>query len=233
MNAWTRRGTLAGLLGLALGSVGCSLGSLAYFLTPEQKLPPELHSLVSPDNKQQVKVVILATTTNPVVGTGLIGVDRELGQRVATQLHALCQANQENVLIINPRGVEDFKRTHDNWRDMHPAEIGQKFKADYVINLDINNITLMEKGNFSDLYRGRAEMSISLVDVHKPDNSPDRAELSDVYPDEARPVPVTDMPLPMFRTAFLERIAKRVAWHFAAHPREAHQQDPRSRLGVE
>src|SRR5262249_16504937 len=83
MNAWMRRGHLAGLLCLALTATGCSLGSLAYFLTPEQKLPPELRALSSPDHKQQVRVVVLAGTSDPVQGRGLIGVDRDLGERVA------------------------------------------------------------------------------------------------------------------------------------------------------
>lgn len=234
MNAWMRTATVAGVLALTLVAPGCSLGSLAYFLTPPQKLPPELCGLVSPDRNQQVVVVILANLVDPVPRQGCAGVQRDLSERVARQLFDLCMTNKENIKIISPRKIEDFKSKHSDWAAMHPAEIGKEFAADYVINLEINNISMMEKGGFSDLYRGRVEMSITLVDVHHPDHRPMRAELTDTYPDESRPVPLSEYPVQKFRGDFLDRLARRVAWHFAAHPRgQSHQADPKSRFGVE
>jgi hypothetical protein len=230
MNAWMR----AGLVGLVLAAPGCSLGSLAYFLTPEQKLPPELCGLASPDRKQQVRVIILASAVDPIARQGCAGVPRDLSERLARQLHELCAANKENILIVAPRKIEEYKSKHSDWATTSPAEIGKEFNADYVINLEINSISMMEKGGFSDLYRGRVEMSITLVDVHHADHTPERAELTDVYPDESRPIPTTEYPIQRFRGDFLDRLAKRVAWHFAAHPRgQSHQQDPKARFGGE
>jgi hypothetical protein len=233
MNAWMRMGMLAGFLGLVVAAPGCSLGSLAYFLMPEQKLQPELCGLGSPDHKKQVSVVILASTVDPLPKPGCGQIGRDLSERVARHLHELCMANQENVRIVSPRRVEEFKSKHSDWQQMHPAEIGKEFKADLVINLEINSVSLMDKNSYAELYRGRVEMEITLVDVWHPDYTPERRDLSDVYPDEARPVPRDNMNLSQFRAVFLDRIAKRVACHFAAHPREEHQPDPKAAFGVE
>jgi hypothetical protein len=233
MNAWMRMGMLAGFLGLVVAAPGCSLSSLAYFLMPEQQLPPDLCSLTSPDHKQQVSVVILASTVDPLPKPGCNQIARDLSERVARQLHELCMTNKDNIRIVSPRRVEEYKSKHSDWQQMHPAEIGKEFKADLVINLEISSISLMDKDSYAELYRGRIEMEITLVDVHHPDYTPESRGLSDVWPDEARPVPRENMPPGQFRATFLDRIAKRVACLFAAHPREEHQPNTKAAFGNE
>ena len=47
-----------------------------------------------------------------------------------------------------------------------------KLFGDYVIDLEINAVTLYEQGSANTLFRGHAEISIDVVDVHKPAEGP-------------------------------------------------------------
>lgn len=235
MNAWMRNGSLLGLGFLLVAMTGCSLGSLAYFLTPEQKHEAELCKLTSPDSKFEPSVVILTMMTNPIARTELIGVDRELGELAAVRLYELLQANKERVRILAPRKIEEYKSRNSDWEDKQPAEIGKHFSADYVIVLEINRLTLFEKGSSSELFRGQVEMRITLVDVHNPDYTPKSQTLSCVWPDAAKAVSVDNELSPRdFREAFLKHLATRVAYKFAAHSRqESYHRGRKFTLGVD
>jgi hypothetical protein len=198
----------------------------------KENLPPELHSLASADNKQQVRVVVLARRVDDRAdwGRGLLDVDRDLAERVARHLLELCKLNAENVLIVDPQKVEEYKGAHPTWFQQPPADTGKEFQADYVINLEINNLTLKENTSFGSPYRGQGDLLISLVSV-KTTASPERREFSDTFPERGEAIRSDSMPLGQFRALFLDRLARRVAWHFVAHPPETLQKDPPAPLG--
>ena len=67
--------------------------------------------------------------------------------------------------MVSASKVDEFKNRHADWRTMPLDEIGSHFNADYVIDLEINKLSLYEVGSYNQIYRGRTEISINLCDV--------------------------------------------------------------------
>ena len=226
MTAIPRRGFL-GILGAAAAlCTGCQASTMAYFLFPEAKHEAEMKKLASDDNKE-VKVAILTYSTDLETRPELIQADRQLAEMLAAKLRDLCEANNENVTIVNPHKVEEFKSSHPNWQqEPNLADIGRQFKADYLIYIEISSLSMYEKGGGQQLYHGQAGLSVQVVDVHKPDESPLPRQVSFVYPEARGPVPVDDMQPAEFRQKFLGFLAWRLARNWTAVPiRETYYED--------
>src|SRR5262249_61051601 len=122
---------------------GCS-PSIFYFFLPENKVDPEIQRLARDDNKD-VRVVILTYTNKLETRPELIGAERDLTQQFALKLQEGCKVNGEHVVIVSPRKVEEFKSAHPGWSEADLPEIGRHFKADYVIYLGLNRLSLFNK----------------------------------------------------------------------------------------
>src|SRR5262245_35775558 len=210
------------LCGLVFLVAGCNPLLFPFLVFgPEPKRPPEYHQLAS--KKKDVKVVIL-TYMGMDMNTDLLHADREITRLFAKELKELCDYNEEKVTVINPMKVEEYKNKNPDWQTQHSdlSEIGKHFKADYVIYLEINKLSLFQPGTSNMFYRGQANITVSLVDVKNPDDftTPPR-EFSYSYPSESRGgnrVVDMDTPLPKFKAEFFESLSRRLAWHFTAHP---------------
>jgi hypothetical protein len=217
---WRRRLLLASLiLAVALGT-GCDILSLPFFLfAPEPKREAELLKLASADKTKQVKVAILASN-GLEVRPEFLRADYQLSEFLAHHLKELCQYNKENVVILSPRKVEEFKNSHPNWNrgEMELAEIGRLLKADYVISMEINSLTLYEEGSLKELFRGQADIRVMVVNVNEPDEGPKWKDFHDVYPEEGPAAAGIDKQPQQFREEFLNHAAKKLAWFFTAHP---------------
>jgi hypothetical protein len=218
MTGFARRGFLVSLVGLAAWCAGCSPGQMAYFLLPESKEDPEMLKLASDDKKKQVSVVILASTAGLPLSSEILYADRQLALLLAKQLHDQCKTNDENILIVGPNRVDEYKSTHSDWQEKPLRDVGKYFHADYVIGLEIRNLSLYERGSFNTMYRGRIEIGVELVNVNQPDQPSQRQDFHTVYPTEARPEQAdADTTPEMFRAKLLNYVAKRLAWYFTPH----------------
>lgn len=220
MSERKRRWRLAGLLFVAaVVGTGCQPLLLPYFLIPglEPKNPPEIVSLVDEKGKE-VKVVILASA--PVeTGTEFVRVDRELSNIVARDLQNYFKENKEKVQIVSPRKVEKFKDDHPDWQAQGLAELGKEFGADWVIYLEIQQVSLYERNSARLMYRGNIGVDVAVVDTRKPDEGAITRHVGDTYPTGSKgPVLVDERNLADFRQGFLEHVGKRLAWCFVPHP---------------
>jgi hypothetical protein len=164
-----------------------------------------------------VKVVILVDGSPDVQGDQ-VGVDRQIGVEFCRQLEALCKANKEKVKIVPFHKVEKFKTDNPKWGSMRADEIGRKFDADYVIDVEIESLTLYRPGSRKTLFEGSAKLHVSVLDVHKPDDGPAwRQPLSIPYPSSRGPIPVGDDSPDSFRELFVRRIATELTWKFTGH----------------
>src|SRR5262249_42972204 len=156
-------------LAVALGP-GCSTQSL-YFFLPENKDDPALRRLAADDAKKEVRVVVLTYSNNLETRRELIGAERDLTQEVAVKLQESWRTNGENVVIVSPRKVEEFKTANPRWYQADLSDVGRHFKANYVIYLEINRLSLFDKTEMNSVYKGNANISVTLVDVDKPDDA--------------------------------------------------------------
>jgi hypothetical protein len=224
MKVCSRRWILGAVAaGLAVSVVGCDMGTLTYFLSPEQRLPAKIKHLASDDPKKEPRVLIL-TYGGLETRAEFIHADRQLAELLTRNLRDLAEPEKEKINIVPPRKVEEFKNAHPNWKEMEVSQIGRKFGADYVIYLEINSLSLYEPGNGNTLYRGRANLLVSLVDVNRPDETPMQENYVCTFPSDARgPVPVTDVLPTQFRQAFMEHVARQLSWYFSKYPREGNR----------
>jgi hypothetical protein len=217
---WFLPALAVGLVGLV---TGCGdFGSLAYFLTPEQRLPAKMKHLACNDKKKKEPRVLILTYAGLDTRAEFIHADRQLSEFLARDLRKLAEPKEERITIVPPRKVEEFKNANPKWREMEVAQIGRRFGADYVIYLEINSLSLYEAGSGNTLYRGRANFLVSLVDVNKPDDTPMQENYACTFPSDARgPVSAGLDTQPMqFRQAFLTHVARQLSLYFSDYPRE-------------
>ncbi len=209
---------LAGLFLAAALCTGCNLMALPFFLMPGMEPKHEAKCrLASKDKEKEVKAVILATSgleTRPE----FLRVDRELSRLMSMQMQEGFKKNKEKVALVPTSQIEKYKDEHPNWRSMDPAEIGKHFEADYVINVEVNSVTLYEQGSANTLFRGRADISLDVVEVHKPVEGPIyREEYTCEYPKVKGPIPVDNSNPAQFRQRFLNVVARELSWRFTSH----------------
>jgi hypothetical protein len=208
---------LAGLLvAAAFLTTGCSVLQLPFFLMRGE---PKIDAMLVPlAEKGEAKILIL-TAAPPSIDTDFIRIENELTSKVVMHLKRLCEENKEEITFVSSSKVDKFKDEHPNWAtDLDLVEIGKKFEADYVVYLDIETISMYEKGTGSYMYRGRSEIAVQVHAVKDEDAEPIYETVTIEYPpsdlgavasDEARPAD--------FRQRFLDHMARKVAYLFTAH----------------
>ena len=213
----------AGVVG-GLGVMGCGdAGTMAYFLMPEQRIEPTIKHLAlkKDDKKPTPRVVILTWTADLETRPEFINADRQLAEALSRELKDLTRGADEKLEIVSGRKVEEFKNNRPNWRQMELAEIGRSFDADHLIYLEINQLSLYEPGSFNQLMRGRANITVTLVDVKQPDDMPKHETMNCIHPSDAPgPVPVGDMQPMQFREKFLNYVSRQLSHNFSKYPRE-------------
>src|SRR5947209_1345545 len=220
MTLLTPRRRLAGLLALAtvLGT-GCNPLLLGEFLFPglAPKNQPTLMKLKPPPEKEVARVVIIASA--PIdTSAEFVRVDRELTGALTKHIKNAYEANKQKINIISSRKVEQFKDDHPDWHTMELAEIGKRFGADYVIHLEIQSMSLYERGSANLMFRGRASIGVAAVDMKHQEDDAVKQQFESTYPTDARgPVAVSDTNLIEFKTKFIESIAQRLTMYFVEH----------------
>lgn len=198
---------------LVLG-LGCNpLGTIAFIFEPENVIEPKCKLS---EKDKEVKVVILCYHGNLEDRPELMPADRELSNRVVRCLEESYKEHKEKVVIVHPSQVKGYLSRHPDWHTMSRQDIGKHFGADYVINIEINSITLYERGSGNRLFHGQAELTLTAIDVKKPDGEGDK------YFETMRgEVPIRDagdMSVTDFRGRLLDNLARNVAQRFAAFP---------------
>jgi hypothetical protein len=218
MSAWKHGGFVASLFLLTAFVTGCNLMALPFFLLPGMEPKHEARcKLVPHDDRKEVRVLILPSSglqTRPE----FTRLDRELGRLLYMQLGEGFKKNKEKVTIVAMSQVEKYKDDHPSWSSLSPEEIGKDFHVDYVIDLEINAVTLYEPGSANTLFRGHAEISLNVVDVQKASEGPVyREEYTIDYPRARGPIPASESNVSQFRQRFLSTIARELSWRFTAH----------------
>jgi hypothetical protein len=218
MHAQWHRKALGALFLAASFCTGCNIMALPFFLLPGMDPKHEAEfKLTPPEKGKEVKIMILAAT-GLEARPEFLRVDRELSRKVCQNLEEGFKNNKQKIKVLPTSKVERYKDEHPTWRSKAPEEIGEHFGVDYVISLEINSLSLYEAGSANTLFRGHADVSIDLFDVHKTNEGPvHRKEYRIDYPRTKGPMPASDSNVAQFREMFLNRVAKEISWLFAAH----------------
>jgi hypothetical protein len=212
-----RRWLVALLLLGGVVTLGCNPLTMPFFMMYgiDSKLPAKFPLAAQKVKGDEVKVVIL-TTFESEVPIEFIGTERQLASDFCRALQAGCKENRERVSVVEYNVVEKYKVDHPNWQNQGPAKIGEHLGADFVIQVAVSNLRLYEPGSTRTLFRGRADMDVQVIDVHRPDELPvfDRGITAE-YPTD--PKPAGDSNPASFRRQFLEHLATELTWLFTPH----------------
>lgn len=213
-----RRFVIVLVLAAVLAS-GCNILSVPFFLFgPEPKIEPLLKKVASDDKDTEVKIVVVPSLGTLDMRTELLRADRDIAKLTCLFLKKGFEYNKEWVTVVPAGKVESFKENHPDWKTMGAAEIGRHFDADYVVYLEINELSLFENRSANHLYRGKANITIKLIDANDPEADHEETELSCTYPGEARgPIPVEDKAPAAFKMEFFGHVARQISWHFTSH----------------
>ena len=91
------------------------------------------------------------------------------------------------------------------------AEIGKGLGVDYVVAIDMVNLTLK---NGSTLHRGNCDLTVSVYDIKKSGKVAFRKHIPGFAYPSMEGTPTTDVNETTFRRIYLTRVAHRVARHF-------------------
>ena len=201
-----------------LASLGCNPASLTYFLIPPPKIPAKMPLT---ENKDDPTVVIVVSHTSQLQNTTeLFNADRLIANRLTEVLKRQYKLNRKKVNIIDPYKVWDYRSSHPNWALEGPRPIGDHFKADYVINIEIDKMTLYQKKTHNLLYQGQAELSISVTDMNAPEGQSPRSEPYVTTFPATHPVSANDYSVGIFRSKFIDYMANDLSRYFSAHTTE-------------
>jgi hypothetical protein len=224
---WALRGMLC-LLPLAVVFVsGCNPASLAMLLVPfmDDKEPAKC-KISTPNKETTVAIVTWFGNAELKMWPELVPADSELSERLAAILRDRYALNKEKVKIVPNAQVRNYqnKMVGDTWS---PAEIGKQVKADKVIALEINSLSLYEKSTqrSQQLFRGNTEIAVKVYDLDKP------AGEQVVFEDFYKRVFPRENPIDgggssmQFRATFITRAARELSKLFAAYASDERMHD--------
>jgi protein involved in polysaccharide export with SLBB domain len=177
----------------------------------------------------EVRVVVL-TTCVPGMPPEAAGVDRALAGEVIKLLQERCAENQEKVLVKTAAAMDEFKKINPDWRGMSSADIGTKLDADYIIDIEVLDMSLFEEGTDKEFMHGRAQIAMTVFDLSQKSSDPafSPPEFSITYPRNAS-ISKLDVSLGTLKQKFIKQVAQMLVVPFTSHssvPDEAPQANP-------
>jgi hypothetical protein len=205
---------LAGLLLLAaVAFTGCNPLLLPYLFHGDPKQPPTLRKLTNKD--KAVRIVFISFAPGADSTPEGVGADRELCRKLVANVLAATKSGDEKVDLVAPKSVEKFKNEHPDWYKMELKTVGEYFKADYVVYLEMEQFDLLESGGL--MYRGRTQINVQLQDMHDAVGEPELPKVCKIEYPKRGPVPVDDTNVSEFRSKFIEVVARELSWLFIEH----------------
>ncbi|MSU79279.1 MAG: hypothetical protein EXS16_14450 [Gemmataceae bacterium] len=210
---------------LAWCSIGCNPATFG-FLFPEDTIQPE-HKIFKGEKEylfvgeKEVTVAVLCHFERPPLKQELAGADIELADLVAQTLRRNAQDNKHKLKIVPASEIRGAFHKQLATGHVNKVELGKQFKADYVLEMSIGEMTLYEKNTYPAMFRGNTDIVVDLYDVNSKDV--DRKiytkDFRTQYPGTSGPIDAGTANPGQFRGVFLLRIAANISKLFIEYPR--------------
>lgn len=215
---WAKRGvwlTLAAVL-----AIGCNPITLPFvLLRTEAKIPAQypLRPKEGPkhDKDEEIKVLLLANMAPGSITGEFAGYERELATAVAKKLPEVAKANKEAFTVVPQHELDTFKMRNPNWRGMRAAAIGQRLKADYVIEMTLSGLQTYQPGSQNQIYDGRAQVAVEVTNTADGTVQPVHYIHSFAHPGFPRSVDA--MSPAQFKLEFLDKLAQDIVFKHIDH----------------
>jgi hypothetical protein len=203
-----RRRQIAGLLlAVAMAAVFSASGCnyfilLGYLIGGPPSIQPDFDKLTKESLTDKGDKVAVVCFVPDEIRLNYIDVDKDIAKYIAHRLF------QHDIKVVQPDRVQDWLDRHDDWDK--PDEIGEATGATHVIFIDVHKYNLFEE-NSHDLFRGRAEVLVSVFKMQKGDQAEKiyTKELTSLYPLSA-PRATSEISYDRFRRQYLGRLSEEV-----------------------
>ena len=205
----TRRRWL-GLLGACLSLVlmaGCQqFVILSYLIGGPPSIEPDFDKETGLSMKKKEKTVAVVCFAPKEMLLEFPHIDHEIAAQLSYRL------GENKIAIVKPDYVRAWVESHPKWE--LAEEIGNQFKADYVIEVELSTFSLFE-GTSTTLYRGRTEADIHVTEMDESGHG-DRIYSKDL--DFHFPIRVqrssTEQELLPFKREYISRLSEKIGWMF-------------------
>jgi hypothetical protein len=167
-----------------------------------------------PKEAKRVAVVVNLTRHSQVdVGH----FDRDVNIWLAPKIFDYVKGKQE---VVHAQKIHKWLDEHPGWKT--PAEVGRGVNADHVVFVEIRDIGFYEKEGWTNMYKGRAECSVTIYSLGKEEDDVQPIwgpkNYTFRFPNGLRPIPSSDLSVAQYREAFVRHVAERLSWLFVPHP---------------
>jgi hypothetical protein len=129
------------------------------------------------------------------------------------------EKNHQKVKIVPYYKTLSYLNKQADAALLSKQEIGKHFEADYVINLEINSMRFYDEGSYKQLFRGNAEILVTVYDVHRePGEGPAYEDVYRIQYPSHGPLDASGSSVLQFRSAFMSRLARDLSRLFADYP---------------
>ncbi len=203
------------LLLLAASSTGCqAVVLLGYLIAGPPSIEPDFEKQTKKSLTEKGKTTLVLCYAPKELKWDNDAVDYEVAKMIALRLRS------HQISVMDPDRVHDWLDKHSNWDK--PDEVGAAFGVDYVIYVDLAKYSLFEEHSH-DLYRGRAEMIVSVVEMTGKKNKKKKhgstiysKSITSRYPDST-PASANEYPYETFKKLYLSRLSDQIGWLFFEH----------------
>jgi hypothetical protein len=197
----TAKGVLAaGFLLLATLNLGC-IGLTAQLLNTIQgghKIKAKFEELE--DKRVAVVCVSNASSLGP----------NSVAKMLEREVVSILRENGDDIDVSQQNEVADWIDNND-WDQIDYREIGDAVGVDMLLAIDLSSVRLHEGRT---LYRGRADVVVTVYDMTDDGGIVFREEIHDfVFPRDG-PLPTTELSEGRFRQSFVKMLAHKVAKYF-------------------
>ena len=189
---------------LMLGVPGCvGLAAQIMYVIKGDKVDPEFEEL------EGKRVAVVCVANRSAYGSG--GEADALARMVAVVL----QKEVDDIEIVSHTEINNWKDTAD-WDEIDYRAVGRGVKAEMLIAIDVKSLSYYDG---QTLYKGRADLTVTVYDMSKGGNIAWSKEMPDFQFPQHGGRPVTDMAETKFQKDFLALLAKDIARCFYAYDR--------------
>ncbi len=216
---WARRavwGTFA-----VVCTMGCNPLTTIAFLTHQDAKVPAKYPLAyteGPNKKKEEVVVALFVYSGTGQSYEFAGADTALATEIAKGLPELAKENKDKqqLSVVPTAKVNKYKMSNPNWKAIHPIKRGQELGADFVLEIQLENMNMYKPGTRNEFYEGRADVTVDVYDVAEAVDEPQTYSHGFAYPTTGFR-DVSSKPASAFRREFLEELAKEICRYHVEH----------------
>lgn len=147
--------------------------------------------------------------------------DRDLNEQIARHIFDYFDSKRINYKkeVVKASRVHKWQDAHPHWMNLDPGEIGRALGVDYLVYIEMDQLSIFEESSHRTLYKGHANATVNVFRI-APENHElvyTNKSLTIDYPTKDRPIPVDSISFKLFRDRMVEHMAKRLSWVFVPH----------------